>query len=66
MRDDPIITEVREVRHRISEENGHDLRKLAKHYQEVERELAKTGRYQFVTGFFSTDTQPEPSKAKPE
>ena len=48
MKDDPIITEVREARHRISEAHGHDLDRLTKHYQEYERELAKSGKYKFA------------------
>ena len=59
MKDDPIITEVREARHRISEAHGHDLDRLTKHYQEYERELAKTGKYKFATEFFATSPAPE-------
>ena len=55
---DPVVTEVREARHQISEEHGHDLDRLLKHYQEFEAELAKTGNYTFVTGFFTTATAP--------
>ncbi len=64
MKDDPIITEVREARHRISEAHGHDLDRLTKHYQEYERELARTGKYKFATEFFATSTEPEPVAAK--
>jgi hypothetical protein len=62
MKDDPIITEVRATHHRISEEHGHDLNRLAAQYQEMERELAKSGKHRFVTGFFST----EPEKTEQE
>lgn len=54
MKDDAIITEVREARHRISETHGHDLDRLGKHYRALERKLAKTGKYRFVTEFFTT------------
>jgi len=64
MKDDSIITEVREARHRISEAHGHDLDRLTKHYQEYERELAKTGKYKFATEFYSTSTEPELATAK--
>lgn len=64
MKDDPIITEVREARHRISEAHGHDLDRLTKHYQEYERELAKTGKYKFATEFFATANSPELATAK--
>ena len=58
MKDDSIITEVREARHRISEESGHDLERLGRHYRALERKLAKTGRHRFVTGFFATSAEP--------
>ncbi|MSU57382.1 MAG: hypothetical protein EXS35_04250 [Pedosphaera sp.] len=45
---DPIIAEVRRVRHKISAEHGHDTARLAKHYQEMEKELRKTGKYKFA------------------
>ncbi len=37
MRPDPIIDEIREVRHHISEECGHDPVVLVQHYMELER-----------------------------
>ena len=57
MKDDPIITEVREARHRISEKYGHDLDRLGKHYRALERKLAKTGKHHFVTEFFTTSPE---------
>lgn len=45
---DPIIAEVRRVRHKISAEHGHDSARLAKHYQELEKELKRSGKYHFV------------------
>jgi hypothetical protein len=36
MRPNPLIEEIREVRHRISEAFGHDTARLVKHYQELE------------------------------
>ena len=38
MESDPIIDEIREVRHRISEECGHDPAKLVQRYMEMEKE----------------------------
>jgi hypothetical protein len=35
---DPIIDQIREVRHRISEEFGHDPTRLVEHYMKLERE----------------------------
>jgi hypothetical protein len=37
MESDPIIDEIREVRHRISEEHGHDPRRLVEHYIQMEK-----------------------------
>ena len=37
MKPDPAIDEVRAVRHRISEEFGHDTRALLDHYRELEK-----------------------------
>lgn len=63
MKDDPIITEIREARHSISAANGHDLDRLGRHYRALERKLAKTGKHCFVTEFFTTSTPPELAKA---
>jgi hypothetical protein len=38
MQPDPIIDEIREVRHRISEECGHDPRRLVEFYMKLEKE----------------------------
>jgi len=37
MKDDPIITALREVRHRISESVGHDPKKLIEYYKQLQR-----------------------------
>lgn len=58
MKPDPIISEVREARHRISARFGHNTERLARHYKKLDAELKKTGKYKFVTGFFSTATEP--------
>ena len=36
--DDPVIARIREVRHRISEECGHDPYKLVAHYMEIQKQ----------------------------
>jgi hypothetical protein len=36
--EDPVIDEVREVRHRISERLGHDPKRIVQHYIELQRE----------------------------
>lgn len=48
MRDNPLVEEVRAARHRISARFGHDVRKLAEHYQKREAELRRTGKVHFV------------------
>lgn len=42
------IDEIRRIRHRISAEHGHDLRKLMEYYREVEKRLRESGRYRFA------------------
>jgi hypothetical protein len=37
MKPDPAIDEIRAVRHRISEEFGHDTQALLDHYRELEK-----------------------------
>lgn len=37
MKPDPAIEEIRAVRHRISEEFGHDTQALLDHYRELEK-----------------------------
>ena len=45
---DHEIDEIRRIRHQISAEHGHDLRKLAEHYRDIEKEFRESGRYRFV------------------
>ena len=52
-----VVKEVREMRMKISEECGHDLNRLLAYYQEVEKEMRKSGKYKFV--------DPEPPAEKP-
>ena len=54
MKPDPIIAEVRAARHEISAEHGHNARRLVNHYIKLQEAHKKTGKYKFVTGFFST------------
>lgn len=53
--DDPIVDEVRQARHEISAEHGHDTRRLVEHYIRMQAEAKKTGKYRFVTEFYSTE-----------
>jgi hypothetical protein len=41
------IEEIRRIRHRISAEHGHDLRRLAEYYHRIELELKNSGKYRF-------------------
>ncbi|MEO7298741.1 MAG: hypothetical protein ABI042_09220 [Verrucomicrobiota bacterium] len=51
---DPVVAEVRKARHEISAEHGHDTKRLVDHYIEMQEAMKKTGKYRFVTGFYST------------
>ena len=42
------IDEIRRIRHQISAEHGHDLRKIAEHYREFEKELRESGQFKFA------------------
>ena len=42
------IDEIRRIRHQISAEHGHDLRKIAEHYRSLEKELQESGRFKFA------------------
>jgi hypothetical protein len=52
--DDPIVAEVRRARHEISAEHGHDTRRLVEHYIQMQEAAKITGKYRFVTEFYST------------
>ena len=38
--DDPTIKRIRDVRHKISEQFGHDSKKLVDHYIELQKQYA--------------------------
>lgn len=40
VKDDPAIEQIRDVRHRISAEFGHDTKRLIDHYRELEKKYA--------------------------
>ncbi len=64
MKPDPIIAEVRAARHKISAEHGHNTRRLGNHYIRMQEKMKKTGKYRFVTGFFSTANGTKSAKAR--
>lgn len=41
------ISDVRRIRHEITEECGHDIRRIAAYYRRVEEELKKSGEFRF-------------------
>ena len=45
---DPSIDDVRRTRHEISEECGHDPRRLLEHYRAYEDQLKSRGNYKFL------------------
>ena len=49
MKKDPVIDEIRRVRHQISAECGHDAKRLVEYYMKFEKEMRKTGKYRFVS-----------------
>jgi hypothetical protein len=42
------IDEIRRIRHQISAEHDHDLRKIAEHYRKLEKELRESGQFKFA------------------
>jgi len=47
MTTDPLIDEIRQIRHEISAEFNHDPKKMYAYYQQVEKELRASGQYSF-------------------
>jgi hypothetical protein len=43
MKEDPLVAEIRAVRHRISEEFAHDTRALVEHYRQLEMKYGSSG-----------------------
>lgn len=48
MKDDPAIKRIRDVRHRISEEHGHDPKRLVAYYMELQRQRQEEMRQKLV------------------
>ena len=44
---DDDLNEVRQIRHEISKEFGHDIQRLAEHYQELEKRIRELGTFTF-------------------
>ena len=57
------LDEIRRIRREIFARFEHDVGKLIAHYQALEREYRKSGRYKFVD---PSDEKPEAEKSKNE
>ena len=57
------IDEIRRIRQEISERFDHNVNKLIVHYQALEREYRKSGKYKFVD---PPDEKPKVAKSKDE
>ncbi len=61
MKTDPLIDEIRQVRHEISAEFDHDPKKMYAYYKQVEKELKASNQYTFLeednTSFFLSQPQ---------
>ena len=62
MRKDPLIDEIRAVRHEISAEFGHDTHALLQHYRDMEKRYAD--RMLPPTGRLAPETEGRSLKAK--
>ncbi len=48
MKTDPLIDEIRRVRHQISAEYGHDPKRYLEHLREYEKSLRRSGKFRFI------------------
>ena len=42
------IDQIRRIRHQVSADNGHDLRRVAEYYRRIENELRESGQFKFA------------------
>ncbi|RKZ87282.1 MAG: hypothetical protein DRR19_13840 [Candidatus Parabeggiatoa sp. nov. 1] len=54
METDPLIDEIRQIRHKISAEFNHDTNKMYAYYKQVEEKLRTSGQYTIL----DTDNRP--------
>ncbi len=68
MPDDPMpddeVTTIRQIRHEISEECGHDVHKVAAYYRTVEKELKQSRDFHFENGSFPAGSEPRMTDAE--
>ena len=50
MKDDPVTRKIREVRHRISAECGHDPKRLVAYYMELQHKRLERAREEALRG----------------
>ena len=53
------VTEVRRIRHEISEECDHDIRKVVAYYREIQNELKVSGEFRFEERSFAKRRESE-------
>ena len=61
MEADPLVEEVRQARHRISQECGHDIWKLYAHYEATQRTMRSSGTAHFITSPLAATDAREPT-----
>jgi hypothetical protein len=68
MTEDPVIGEIRRVRREISASCGHDVRRLGKHYMDLERKARASGEYRFADApqKSAVALHDKPAESKPE
>ena len=66
MKDDQVISEIRRVRHQISAQVGHDVRRLGEHYMELERQARASGQYRFAESQRKSEMALHDKSAKPK
>ncbi len=57
MKTDPEIEEIRAIRRRISDECGHDPKRMAEYYAELTARMNKEGRFRFITSQDNRSTE---------
>lgn len=57
------ITEVRRIRHEISEQCGHDIHKVVAYYRQVQDELKNSGDFRFEERSFAGQAESETANA---
>lgn len=55
---DDEVTRIRQIRHEISEECGHNVHKVAAYYRTVEKELKQSCDFPFEDSSFSAGSEP--------